>query len=192
MALPLSLRLAVLSLVAIVTASGCTGDASTPAPGPTSAAATAPATATATRPADPDVIDFVGLRDILIGASMRELTASGVVATANPGCGPSFTALPYASPVFDGDELVLIWAYPPLRTPEGVMVGTSVDEARRAYPAAVELSRPAGSTQYPGLLVAGGDDRAYLLLYDAGEVQKLVVGMERYARLLFDAGFGTC
>ena len=187
MALPLSLRLAALSL-AIVTASGCTGDAGTPASVPTSA----PASATATRPADPDVIDFAGLRDIPIGASMRELTASGAVATANPGCGPAFTALPYASPVFDGDKLVLIWAHPPLRTPEGVMVGTTVDEARRAYPAAVELSRPPGSTQYPGLLVTGGGDRAYLLLHDAGEVQKLVVGIARYARLLFDAGFGTC
>jgi len=186
MAVSSSLRLAVLSLVAIVTASGCTGDLGTPAPGPTSAPATA------IRRADPDVIDFVGLRDILIGASMRELTASGAVATANPGCGPSFTAVPYASPVFDGDDLVLIWAYPPLHTPEGVTVGTSVDEARRAYPAAVELNRPPGSTQYPGLLVTGGGDRAYLLLYDAGEVQKLVVGIERYARLLFDSGFGTC
>ncbi len=167
--------------------SGCTGDAggakTTSSPVTPSAAAR-----------DPDVIDFGGLRDIRFGASLRALSAGGIVAVDGSACGPSFTGIPEASPVFDGDELVLIWANPPLRTPEGIMVGSSIEEARRAYPSGIELTPPDGSTTFPGLLVTGGDDQAYLLLYDSerGRVEKLIVGYERYAGMLFFNGFGTC
>jgi len=170
--------------VALVSVAGSTGwspsrrgEASTPAAAPT---------------VDSNVIDFAGLRGIQFGASMGELEASGAVSTSEPACGPTFPDIKTASPVFDGDRLVLIWAHPPLRTPEGVTVGTSVAEAKRAYPSALALTPPAGSPVFPALLVTGGGDRAYLLLYDQGEVQKIIVGYERHIRLLFETGFGVC
>jgi hypothetical protein len=167
--------------------SGCTDESSRATP------PTAPATQAASR--DPDVIDFGGLRDIRFGASLRQLTAAGVVAADDgAACGPRFTEIQEASPVFKGDELVLIWANPPLRTPEGIMVGSSLDEARQAYPSAISLTPPDGSTTFPGLLITGGDDQAYLLLYDPDRerVEKLIVGYERYAGQLFFNGFGSC
>ncbi len=165
--------------------SGCSGGAE-----PTSSVGTPSATAAR----DPDVIDFGGLRDIRLGASLRALSAAGIVAVDASACGPSFTGIPQASPIFDGDKLVLIWANPPLRTPEGIMVGSTIEQARQAYPSGIELTPPDDSTTFPGLLVTGGDDQAYLLLYDAerGRVEKLIVGYERYAGLLFFNGFGTC
>ncbi len=168
--------------------SGCTGDAGGAEP------ASSPVTPSAPASRDPDVIDFGGLRDIRLGASLRALSAAGVVAVDGQACGPSFTGLREASPVFAGDELVLIWANPPLRTPEGIMVGSSIEDARQAYPSGIELTPPDGSTTFPGLLVTGGDDQAYLLLYDPEpeRVEKLIVGYERYAGMLFFNGFGTC
>jgi hypothetical protein len=137
-----------------------------------------------------NVIDFIGLPNAVIGTAMDELTASGVVSTTAPGCGPTFTSMPNATPVFGEGTLVLIWANPPLHTPENVAVGTPVQTARNAYPGAVEL--PAASGKFAGLLVTGPDDLAYLFLHDGTAVQKVIVGVERFARLLFDTGFGSC
>lgn len=187
----LSSRLAALVAgLVLLAASGCTGDADGPQRAPAGGTTSTPP---ATRTAGPDVVDFVGLREIRFGESLADLSARGVITTAKPYCGSgySFAGIDAASPVLDRGQLVLIWAYPPLHTPENVLVGTPVEQAKTAYPAAVELNPPAGSTTYPGLLVIGGD-RAYLLLHDGRTVQKLVVGFERYARLLYDTGFGTC
>jgi hypothetical protein len=145
------------------------------------------------RISDPDLIDFTGLRDLRIGASQADLLAAGIVTKVETACrAVEYPARRQVSPVFDGDELVLIWADPPLRTPENVTVGTPLDAARNAYPQAAELTPPAGSTTYPGLLVRGPEGAAYLLLHDGEKVQKLIVGTERHLRLLFDTGFGTC
>jgi hypothetical protein len=132
-----------------------------------------------------------GLRGIEIGASKRDLVAAGKVSEEGP-CGPVFPDIPYASPVFDGDRLVLVWAHAPLRTPERISEGSSLAQARQAYPTAVELTRPAGATEYPGLFVPGEPDLALLLLHDGAAVQKVIVGFESYARRLFDTGFGSC
>jgi hypothetical protein len=95
-----------------------------------------------------------------------------------------------ASPVFDDDELVLIWAYPPLHTPENVMVGTPVLHVRAVYPAAVTLPPSPGS--FPALLVANGVGEAYLILHDDAIVQKLIVGRETAARELYASRLDTC
>jgi hypothetical protein len=174
-------RLAAVVAVAALGLSGCTAATGSPSSSPSATGAT-----------PTNVIDFAGLPGIAIGASLSELTKAGAITTTGPGCGPSFASLPNASPVFDADRLVLIWAYPPLHTPENVSVGSSIEAARKAYPSAVELSAPAGSHRYPGLLVTGPDDLTYLMLHDGGRVQKLVVGMQTYARMLVDTGFGVC
>jgi len=176
--------------LALVTVAGCGADAVGSQPNRPSGRAEAGAPLP--RSLDANTINFAGLRDIELGASLRELSAAGAVATEGPACGPTFTTISAASPVFDGDRLVLIWAHAPLHTPEGVMVGSSVAEVRQAYPSAVPLTPPPGSSTFPGLLVTGGGDRAYLLLHADGQVQKLIVGLERYVRFRFDRGFGTC
>ena len=177
-----------LALVLIVAATGCTAE--TPPATPTTPV---PPTAAADegRVADPDLVTMRGLRGINIGATKPELVAAGLVEPSGP-CGPVFPSIPNASPVFDGDTLVLIWAHAPLRTPERITVGSTLDEARLAYPSAIELTRPPGATDYPGLLVTGETDRAILLLHDGTSVQKLIVGYESYARRLFDTRFGAC
>ena len=147
---------------------------------------------TAQTSANPNVVDFTGVRDIRLGASLSQLAAAGRVLTPESACRPVAADLPAAGPVFDGDTLVLIWAEPPLHTPAGVMVGTPVAAVRRAYPSAEALVPPAGSTTYPGLLVGDGSGHAYLMLHDGDRVQKLIVGLESYARRLFATGFGSC
>lgn len=157
----------------------------------------APATATPTDPAgdrvaDPNLVTLAGIGDIEIGASQESLEAAGLVKPGNGSCGPTFPDLPYATPVFDGGRLVLVWAHAPLRTPERVMEGTPLADARTAYPDAEELTRAPDDFQFPGLLVPGPDGRAYLLLHDGDTVQKLIVGFEEHARRLFETGFGSC
>lgn len=142
--------------------------------------------------ADPTVITFDGLPGLPLGASLADLEASGAATTTGPGCGARFTAVDQASPVFDQGRLVMVWAYPPLHTPEGISAGSTIAEARAAYPELIELTRPPGSTEYPGLLVRGAGDKAYLLLHDAIVIQKVIVGYETSVRRLFDTRFGTC
>ena len=140
-----------------------------------------------------ETIDFAGLPGVTFGATRTELLDQRLIEAGPVGCGgPQLTGRPYASAVFDRERLVLIWAYPPLRTPEGIGVGTPVDRARSAYPTAEELIPPPASPRYPGLLVTGGGDRAYLMLYASGQVQKLIVGFASAARELFGTGFGSC
>ena len=141
---------------------------------------------------DPNVVEFTGVRDLRLGASLRDLAAAGRVLTPEAACGPVVSGLPAASPVFDGDALVLIWAEPPLHTPAGVMVGSTVAAARQAYPEAEALVPPAGSTTFPGLLVRDGSGHALLMLHDGDRVQKLIVGLESYARRLYTTGYGSC
>ena len=157
--------------------------------GPAACGRTAPNPATTP---DPDVVEFTGVRDLRLGASLRQLAAAGRVHTPESACGPVVSGLPEVSPVFDGDALVLIWAEPPLHTPAGIMVGTPVAAARQVYPGAEALEPPAGSTTFPGLLVRDGAGRAYLMLHDGDRVQKLIVGLESYARRLFATGYGSC
>ncbi|AVT29712.1 hypothetical protein C6361_09660 [Plantactinospora sp. BC1] len=147
----------------------------------------------ATTPAyGPDVLHLTGVRDIRFGDTEQELLRRGEL-DAEPAlaCGPSLTDPTTVSPVFADDRLVLLWASPPVRTPEGVTAGTPVDQVEAAYPAATRLTAPPGSYRYDGLLAMQGD-RAYLFLHDGRTVRKTVAGYTDYARRLFDEGFGTC
>ncbi|AVT36207.1 hypothetical protein [Plantactinospora sp. BB1] len=147
----------------------------------------------ATTPAyGPDVLHLKGVRDIRFGDTEQELLRRGEL-DAEPAlaCGPSLTDPTTVSPVFADDRLVLLWASPPVRTPEGVTAGTPVDQVEAAYPAATRLTAPPGSYRYDGLLAMQGD-RAYLFLHDGRTVRKTVAGYTDYARRLFDEGFGTC
>lgn len=139
----------------------------------------------------PDVVHLGGVHQMSFGDTEEELTDRGVVVRDVPECGPRMKQPTGASPVFVDGKLALVWADPPLRTPEGVAVGTSLAEARKAYPDATALAAPAGSYRFNGLLGVRGD-RAYLLLHDGQQVQKLIVGYAEHVRTLFEQGFAGC
>lgn len=138
-----------------------------------------------------DVIYPHGLGGLEFGASEQELTRQGVLLPETAACAPRLTGLATVSPVFDEDRLVLLWASPPVRTPEGIAVGTPVDVVRQTYPVVTALAAPRGSYRFDGLLAAEGD-RGYLFLHDGLRVRKIIAGYTEYARKLFDEGFGTC
>lgn len=173
---------ALVVIAATIGLSGCTG--ATPSE-PARAAQSAPS------PTQGEVVSYEGLADIRFGDARAELAHRHGM-TQGPGdCAPRLPDRPDASPVFDDGELVLLWADPPLHTPEGVMVGDPVAEVHSAYPDAEALTAPSGTYQHDGLL-ATQQDRAYLFLHDGEQVQKVVAGYAEHARLLFHEGFGTC
>jgi len=151
----------------------------------------APSTQSATASYGPNVVHFDGLRDIQFGRSLADLTSQGIVRVSEQACGPRLANIPEAGPVFAEGKLVLLWFQPPFATPEGVQVGTPVSDVRARYGNAVDLTPPAGSYTFPGLLVTSGD-RAYLFLHDGQTVQKAIAGYEKYVRQLFETGFGSC
>jgi hypothetical protein len=175
-------------------AGGCTLPASPRVGVPTDAAPTTPTTATsATASTNADTISYSGTHNVHFGQTLAELQARHLLpASPGPGCALHFLTFASADPVFDRGRLVLIWAYPPLHTPEGVAVGSALNAARVAYPNALALAAPTGSGRFDGLLVPDGHGEAYLLLHDGRQVQKLVVGFEPYARQLFATNYGAC
>jgi hypothetical protein len=142
-------------------------------------------------PYGPDVIRLTGFRNIAFGDSAQELTRRGVLGPQETPCGPSLTGLDAVSPVFADDRLVLLWFEPPMRTPEGITVGTPVDAVPAAYPSATWLTAPQETYRFDGLLVEQGD-RAYLFLHDGRTVRKIIAGYAGYARKLFEEGSGLC
>ncbi|HEU5110828.1 MAG TPA: hypothetical protein VFT95_19990 [Micromonosporaceae bacterium] len=170
---------ALAALLALTSACGGGGDAPPP-PGPSPTAASAA-----------DIVDLQGVRQMRFGETERDLTDRGLVVRDVPRCGPRMARPNGAGPVFVDGRLALVWADPPLRTPEGIGVGSGVSDVRQAYPAANALSAPAGSYRFGGLIATEGD-RAYLFLHNGEEVQKLIVGYARHARTLFEQGYAGC
>jgi hypothetical protein len=139
----------------------------------------------------PDVIHLDGLRDIAFGDTEAQLTRRGALLPQDAPCGPRLTGMSTVSPVFADDRLVLLWVDPPVQTPEGITIGTPVEQALRTHPDAMRLDAPHGSYRFDGLLAIEGD-RAYLFLHDGRTVRKTIVGYAKYARRLFHDGFGSC
>lgn len=171
-----------------LTATACQQTASTT----TQEGSAAPAT---TASYGPDTVFYQGVRSVRFGQTLDELTDSPGVEEGPGGCGTHIVGLEAVNPVFTDDDpgakLVLIWANPPLRTPEGVGVGSDVGTAKAAYPKATALTAPSESLRFDGLLSTEGDF-GYLLLHDGKKVQKLIVGYTTYLRQLFERGFGAC
>lgn len=173
-------RHAVLLAVALFVIAGLTGACMRPA-----------VTLSAVVTPDPNVVTERGLRDIHFGESPGALVDRGALVLDKESCGPRLVGISEASPVFAEKRLVLLWFNPPLMTPEGVQVGTSVAEVQQRYPQAQELRPPEGSYTYPGLLVVRGDF-AYLFLHDGQTVRKAIAGDVSYAHKLYETGFGSC
>lgn len=157
---------------------------------PAAGTGSTPAGAAAAAPG-PQVVRYTGVPGLAFGDTEQDLIRRGVVVRDTPECNPRMVRPTGATPVFVDGRLALLWADPPLHTPEGIAVGDSVASVRKAYPAASDLAPPAGSYRFSGLL-AGSGDRAYLFLHDGRQVQKLIVGYTRHARTLFEQGFGGC
>jgi hypothetical protein len=139
----------------------------------------------------PNVVHSEGVgQDARIGDTRSALRPR--LAESRGNCAEQLRDVPQANLVFDGsDKLALIWFEDPLRTPEGIGNGSTIAEVRQAYPALSELAPPAGSYQFAGLLVAGGE-RGYLFLHDGGVVVKSIAGQSAQLKQLFDGGFGVC
>mgnify|MGYP001228062201 CR=1 FL=1 len=186
----------IVALVVAAVVAGCHALPSGSGNPPESQRPTPPAGGAATdtssdSPPAPDVLNLNGVRDVEFGTTTTELRRRGVLHSAGSPCGPMLTDPSTVSPVFDNDRLVLLWASPPVRTPEGVTIGTPIDRVRATYPSATALTAPAGTYRFDGLLARHGD-RAYLFLHDGHTVRKTIAGYADYARRLFTDGFGTC
>lgn len=142
-------------------------------------------------PSAAHTVSYDGVPGITLGAMSTDLVSRGRLNAESPGCAQQLVGTPELSPVFDAGRLVLLWVYPPYETPEGIHVGSTVDEVRHAYPVATALTPPAGSYVFPGLMVTSGD-RAYLFLHDGHTVQKAIVGFTDFAKRLYTEGYGTC
>lgn len=142
-------------------------------------------------PVTDEVVDLTGLHGVEFGDTERELTERGVLRESAESCGPTLVGHETASPIFYGDRLVLLWVSAPVRTPEGITVGTPVSEVRDRLPALTRLKAPQGTYRFDGLLARRGD-RAYLFLHDGRTVRKTIAGYADYARRLFDEGHGPC
>ncbi|MEU4566263.1 hypothetical protein [Micromonospora sp. NPDC023956] len=149
------------------------------------------------QPAEPvapvvdEVIDLHGLAGVEFGDSRRELTERGVLREVAESCGPTLVGHETVSPVFHQGRLVLLWVSAPVRTPEGVTIGTPVRELRSRFPSLARLDAPDGTYRFDGLLARRGD-RAYLFLHDGRTVRKTIAGYADYAQRLFDEGHGPC
>ncbi len=141
---------------------------------------------------DPNVISFNGLGGIRIGQSIDQLTAAGKLKKTTHGCARQLVGITHAEPIFDHDTLAFIWAFPPLHTPEGIMVGSTKIALDEAYPNAERLSPPSGSPTFAGSLVRHPNGVAYLVLHDGQTVQKLIVGNEDAVRTLYTQRLDTC
>ncbi|WTF86022.1 hypothetical protein OG994_26370 [Micromonospora globbae] len=138
-----------------------------------------------------EVLDLDGLHDVDFGDTESELTRRGILRTDVAGCGPTLAGHETISPVFIDDRLVLLWLGDSTRTPQGVTVGTPLDELRTRYPELTPLDAPQGTYRFDGLLARHGD-RAYLFLHDGREVRKIIAGYADWARRLFEEGVGPC
>lgn len=138
-----------------------------------------------------EIIDLNGLRNIEFGATEDELTQRGILRTSLDACGPMLIGHDTVSPVFMEDRLVLLWVGDPMRTPEGITVGSPVDQVWARYQLVTRLDAPQGTHRLDGLLARSGD-RAYLFLHDGRTVRKTIAGYADWARRLFDEGVGPC
>ncbi|MET8310418.1 hypothetical protein [Micromonospora sp. NPDC005173] len=138
-----------------------------------------------------EIIDLNGLRNIEFGDTEDELTRRGILRTDMEACGPMLAGHDTVSPVFAEDKLVLLWVGDPMRTPEGITVGSPVDQVWSRYPSVTRLHAPQGTHRFDGLLARSGD-RAYLFLHDGRTVRKTIAGYADWARRLFDEGAGPC
>jgi hypothetical protein len=170
-----------LALAAVASIGGCAEERSADGPADSAVALAAPG----------PVVTFDGVGDVAFGDTEQSLTARGLVSRPEAACGPVLTGQPGSTPVFADDQLVLLWANPPLTTPEGIGVDSPVTAVRAAYPQAQNRPAPPGSHRFDGLLVTD-DDRAYLFLHDGETVVKTIAGFTEYAQRLLDTGFGAC
>jgi hypothetical protein len=138
-----------------------------------------------------EVVDLDGLPDVEFGDTGTDLARRGILSSGVDACGPALAGHGGTSPVFVDDRLVLLWLDDPVRTPEGITVGTPVGEIRSRYRSVSRLDAPRRTYRFDGLLARSGD-RAYLFLHDGRTVRKVIVGYAEWARRLFAEGHGPC
>ncbi|EEP72172.1 hypothetical protein MCAG_02499 [Micromonospora sp. ATCC 39149] len=138
-----------------------------------------------------EVVDLNGLRNVEFGDTEEDLTRRGMLTSDVDACGPTLAGHGAVSPIFVDNRLVLLWLDDPVRTPQGISVGTPIDEVRARYRSVSPLDAPQRTYRFDGLLARSGD-RGYLFLHDGHTVRKIIAGYADWARRLFDEGYGPC
>jgi hypothetical protein len=134
-------------------------------------------------------VDFTGTGDIHFGTTLSDLERTHGLIRRPDSCAPSITDTPLVTPVFVDNKLALMWVNAPLHTPEGITVGSPVNQVRSVYPGATDMPTPANGL--PAIMVTR-NDRAYLFLYSADKVEKMLVGYQQYIQQLYQSGGDTC
>ncbi|MEV4130015.1 hypothetical protein [Nocardia sp. NPDC049707] len=99
----------------------------------------APASTT-TLPPVPTVLGPLGFGKLRLGMSRSEAEATGEIATFDdtddpPGCGRYTARAGWQGFTNKGEIVAIMPGRLPIRTPEGITVGSTVDEVRATYPA---------------------------------------------------------
>jgi hypothetical protein len=135
-------------------------------------------------------VNFTGTGDIHFGTTTALLQRDHGLIRKPDSCSPSITDTPLISPVFVDNKLALMWIKAPLHTPEGITVGSPVNQVRAVYPQATAMPAPPAG-QLPAIMVSQ-NDRAYLFLYSGEKVAKVLVGLQQYVQQLYQSGGDTC
>ena len=135
-----------------------------------------------------DVVTFDGIADVHFGDSVASLAAAHGLREDPAACTRTFSDLQNVDPVVAEGKLVLMWVNAPVRTPEGITVGSPVAAVRSAYATGQDVAQPGA---YPGIMVVQ-NDKAYLFLHDGKTVKKEIAGYADYVRRLYTEGFGAC
>ncbi|MEU8000151.1 hypothetical protein AB0B66_03090 [Catellatospora sp. NPDC049111] len=173
--------LAAAILSAVLLAACDTGAAT----GPAAASSAAPATSTApTRPAGEVPLGPAGYGALRLGMTPAQAAATKLITTP---AGEKTGCWTYAHLIGSGKTgqddidgrlffseklgLAAIYAYPGVETPEGITVGSAVDEVRRAYPSWEAVGGEAEGRGY--VKVPGNDAAVYRIEVDKGKVIQL-------------------
>lgn len=166
---------------------------STAVPSPVAPSAPAPSPTPSVDPATITTLGPDGAGPIELGMTKAQVAATGA-ATGLSGtegtCGqPSDGRLVGAMPADDSDlvgqlffsadtgKLVIIAATPTVSTPEGIHLGSSLTEVKKAYPS---WKGDEGDGQGAGLVAVNGSEKAVYRVYvDAGQVLELSLQLRR-------------
>jgi hypothetical protein len=146
--------------------------------GGTKSGASSPATSAAAAKADPAKFGPNGYGGYTLGESMADAKAAGLDVNESGACLSSgeIKAASGVADVLISTKLgiYLIYTGDPIATPEGIKVGSTLDEAKKAYPGLTGVSKDYPAGEGPNYVAVPGNDKVtYELNVTGGKVDKL-------------------
>lgn len=164
-------------------ATSTTATASTPAPSTTSSAPTASTKPSAPAPANVLVLGPTGYGALKLNQSPAQAEATKLITPLSGGTGCDQYAHLLGSPATKADDipgrlffsakygLVAIYAFPGVKTPEGVQLGTTYARLRQAYPSWKSVDDSSEGRGY--VPVPGNSNAVYRIIVHNGKVTEL-------------------